>query len=105
MQTIVILCRICAVPLAHGHVGRVEGRVHGVVQVATAVILAQSEVSAGRVVDAALPHVPPMFCGAGAEGLLHLLITVGAVAVAVVSPGRLEVEPLQGLLHAALPSS
>lgn len=76
----------------------------GVVQVAGAVVAAQSQVTAGRVVDAALPHLPAVLCGAGAEGFLHFLVAVCAVAVAVVAPGRLEVEPLQRLLQAGLPS-
>lgn len=99
--------KIHAVPLAevhsgHGQVGGVEGGVDGVVQMASAVVPSQSQIAAGGVVDAPLPHLPAVLGGARAEGFFHLLIPVGAVAVAVVSSGGFEVQPLQGLLHATL---
>lgn len=66
------------------------------------VVLPQSQSAAGCVVDAPLPGLPAVLQSAGAEGFLHLLIPVGAVAVAVLAPGAFVLQPLQSLRNQTL---
>lgn len=74
----------------------------GAVHLTSAVVLPQSQVAAGVMVDTLLPCLPAVLQGARAEGLLHLLVPVCAVTVAVASAGGFEQQPLQGLLHRSL---
>lgn len=101
-----IILNALLVPLAEvrfrqRQVWRVEGGGDGVVQLTCAVVAAQPQVAAGGVVDTLVPSLPPGLHRAGAEGFLHLLVPVSAVAVAVVSPGAFVQQPLQDVLHQA----
>ena len=93
------------VPLAevrscNGQVWGVEGWVDGIVQLTRAVVSSQSQVAAGVEVDTPLPRLPAVLCLVWAEGFFHLFIPISAVAVAVLSAGVFEQQPLQGVLHA-----
>lgn len=72
------------------------------VQMTTTVVACQSQVGAGVLVNIPLPILPDVLQRARAEGFFHLLVPVGAVAVAVASPGVSVQQSLQGLLHRAL---
>lgn len=78
---------------------RIKSWVEGAIQLTRAVKASQFWVATGRLIDTHVPVLQAVFKGAGGESFLHLLITVGAVAVAVVSAGALEVQPRQSLFH------